>query len=225
MDIDTELTTNVNFDFYRSRLRILFILNFFSKPYRNVNEPNRVKIFETEVRIQKIDFLLRNPDYLAYEILSLIKEGKLKKDGEVKTIVENIFKNNEPIIRKQEMERFFFGAFEDLDDIIAFLKAFGFIEFESEKNVAGKIIGKKYFLTKFGKERISKGISEIPSIEWYEARCELIYRFFGSMSGNELKIRQYQIKKYKDTPLNQYIEGIEDETKNMYQEMYGESLV
>ena len=225
MDINVEPVTNENFDFYRSRLRILFILNFFSKPYSNADEPNRVKVFETEVRIQKIDFLLRNPDYLAYEILSLIKEGHLKKDDDVKTTIDNIFKNNEPVIRKQEMERFFFGAFEDLDDIIAFLKAYSFIEFESEKNVAGNVIGKRYFLTKFGEEKIIKGISDIPSLEWYKKRCLLILRFFGNMSGNELKIRQYQIKKYKDTPLNQYIEGIEDETKSMYQEVYGESLI
>lgn len=225
MNVNAELITVHDFDFYRSRLRILFILHFFSKPYSNSDKPDRVAIFETEVRIQKIDFLIRNPDYLAYEILSLLKEGKLQKSDEVKVIIEDIFKKNEPVIRKQEMERFFFGAFEDLDDIIAFLKAFGFIEFESEKNIAGNVVGKKYFLTRFGKEKINKGISTIDSLEWYEKRCRLILRFFGNMTGSELKIRQYQIKEYKDTPLNQYIEGIEDKTRSTYEEIYGESLL
>lgn len=217
--------TDQNLDFYPSRLRVLFILYFFSEPYHNSDEPNRKTVFETEVRIQKIDFLLRNPDYLAYEILSLIKEDKLLKDTEIKVIIADIFNSNEPVIRKHEMERFFFGAYEDLDDIIAFLKAFNFIEFESEKSTSGNVISKKYFITKSGKEKIEKAISELSTFLWYAERCKLIHKYFGDLSGNELKVRQYQIQKYRDTPLNQYIESIEEETKDMYFEIYGENLV
>ena len=53
----------------------------------------------------------------------------------------------------------------------------------------------------------------------------MIHKYFGDLSGNELKVRQYQIQKYRDTPLNQYIESIEEETKDMYFEIYGENLV
>lgn len=224
MVIDRDAAVGQDLDYYQSRLRVLFILYFFSKPYKKVNEPNRTTIFETEVRIQKIDFLIRNPDYLAYEILSLVNEGGHQNKEEVQVIVSDIFKNKEPTIRKHEMERFFFGAYEDLDDIIAFLKAFDFIDFESEKSTSGNVIGKKYFITKHGEEKIKRGISEIPLISWYSERCKLIHRFFGNLSGSELKMRQYQIQKYRDTPLNQYIESIEQETKNIYLDMYGEVL-
>lgn len=224
-DVEINSSSDQYLDFYPSRLRIVFILYFFSNPYHNPKEPNRKTIFETEVRIQKIDFLLRNPDYLAYEILSLVKEGKLQKDDGIKAIVSNIFKSNEPVIRKHEMERFFFGAYEDLDDIVAFLKAYNFIEFESEKSTSGNVIGKKYFVTKLGKEKIEKGVSDIPTLSWYADRCKLIYKYLGGLSGNELKIRQYQIQKYKNTPLNHYIESIEEETKSLYLEIYRENLV
>lgn len=212
-------------DFYRSRLRILFILYYFSQPYEDANHSNRVRIFETELRIQKIDFLLRNPDYLCYEILSLVLEGKVEEKIGARSIVERIFKSKEPVIRKQEMERFFFGAFEDLDDIVAFLKAYNFIEFESERNVSGNVIGKKYYVTQYGEDKIKKGVEQIPCFSWYQKRCMVIHKFFGGLSGTELKVRQYQIQKYRETPLNQYIEGVERETEQMFQKIYGAVLV
>jgi hypothetical protein len=211
-------------DFYQARLRILFILYFFSETHSDPEHPSRKTIFETEVRIQKLDFLLRNPDYLAYEILSLIDEGKLHNDEQTKLEIKNIFKDKEPVIRKTEMEKFFFGAYEDLDDIIAFLSAYGFIEFESSKSLNGKIIGKKYYITNFGKEKIQKGILNVPVIKWYSDRCKLIKKYFGSLSGNELKVRQYQIDEYRNTPLNNYIASIEQETKGMYKTIFKEEL-
>tara|TARA_R110002111_G_scaffold231840_1_gene292960 strand:- start:3956 stop:4627 length:672 start_codon:yes stop_codon:yes gene_type:complete len=220
----SEALLDEDFDFYQSRIRILLILYFFSVPYQSKKYVNRKTLFETEVRIQKIDFLIRNPDYLAYEMLSLVKEGGIDDKKEVKHIVDNIFLDKEPLIRKNEMERFFFGAYEDLDDVIAFLKAFDFIEYESGKNVAGQIFGKKYYVTSNGAERIEKGVKEISSISWYEKRCKLIKKYFGELSGSELKVRQYQIEKYRDTPLNQYIESVIDETKKMYIDLYGEEL-
>ena len=67
-------------------------------------------------------------------------------------------------------------------------------------------------------------MKEISSISWYEKRCKLIKKYFGELSGSELKVRQYQIEKYRDTPLNQYIESVIDETKKMYIDLYGEEL-
>ena len=153
LHMKSEALLDEDFDFYQSRIRILLILYFFSVPYQSKKYVNRKTLFETEVRIQKIDFLIRNPDYLAYEMLSLVKEGGIDDKKEVKHIVDNIFLDKEPLIRKNEMERFFFGAYEDLDDVIAFLKAFDFIEYESGKNVAGQIFGKKYYVTSNGCER------------------------------------------------------------------------
>ena len=225
MDVTGSISAGEDFDYYQSRLRVLLILHFFSKPYHDELKPSRKSIFETEVKIQKIDFLLRYPDYLAYEILSLVNEGELQKSSEIKDVVSHIFKAKEPVIRKQEMERFFFGAYEDLADIIAFLQAFGFVEYESEKSASGKNIGKKYFVTEFGEERIKRGILEVSAVSWYAERCQLIREYFGELSGSDLKVRQYQIRKYKDTPLNQHIDSIEEETKEMYLNIYKEALV
>lgn len=225
LQIKSDGLVEQDFDFYQSRIRVLLILYFFSIPYEDKEHENRKTLFETEVRIQKIDFLIRNPDYLAYELLSLVQEGKVEDKKEVKNIVGGMFLDKEPLIRKNEMERFFFGAYEDLDDVIAFLKAFDFIEYESGKNVAGQVFGKKYYITSSGVDRIENGVKDVGSIAWYVRRCKLIKKFFGEMSGSDLKVRQYQIEKYRDTPLNQYIESIVEETKSMYIDLYGEELV
>jgi hypothetical protein len=70
---------------YKDRIRIFFILYFFSENYNDPRYPSLKKVFRTEVKLQKIDFLLRNPDYLAYELLALAKTNQADK-SEIKKI-------------------------------------------------------------------------------------------------------------------------------------------
>ncbi len=112
---------------YKDRLRIFLILYVFSEPHTDNELPNVRKIFQSEQRIQKIDFLLRNPDYLCHELLDKAKSNT-SLQSEIKSIVKNIFASKEPILKRLEMERFFFGPYEDIDDVIAFLKSIDFID-------------------------------------------------------------------------------------------------
>src|SRR5690554_4342884 len=105
MDIEANIRN------YKDRLRILFILYFFGESVDDPSKPNAVRVFKTETRIQKIDFLIRNPDYLAYELLTIAKTDSTLMQ-EIKGIVKHIFDQQEPVLRRMEMERFFFGAFE-----------------------------------------------------------------------------------------------------------------
>lgn len=88
---------------YRSKLRILLILYFFSEEIKGEKEKkSHIKQFKSEVRIQKIDFLIRYPDYLAAELLELIELGKDDKDvDEIKNVIVSIFKENEPELRRR----------------------------------------------------------------------------------------------------------------------------
>ncbi|MGL5277253.1 hypothetical protein [Myroides sp.] len=128
-----------NIRIYKDRIRIFLILYFFSEDYSDSSRPFCKKLFKSEVRIQKIDFLIRNPDYLAFELLNIAKRDS-EKSSEIKSIVLEIFNSKEPIIRRLEMERFFFGAYEDIDDVIGFLKSIDFIDFTSKKNIGLKTI-------------------------------------------------------------------------------------
>ncbi len=208
---------------YKDKLRIFLILYFFSENFSDSQFPSRKKLFKSEVKIQKIDFLLRNPDYLAYELLE-IAEKNIEDKKTIKEEVQSIFKNNEPQIRRLEMERFFFGAYEDIDDIIAFLVGIEFIEFHSKKSTSMRTIEKEYYITEIAVNKMKDDFEDHKSFQWYANRCALIKKYFGNLSGTELKISQYKISEYKNTSYKDYIGSIEDQVLNKFRNIYGEPL-
>lgn len=208
---------------YKDRLRIFLILHVFSEEYDDAEHPMRKKVFESEMRIQKLDFLLRYPDYLCHELLSLAKNDDALK-LEIKNIVKNIYAHDEPTVRKEEMLRFFFGAYEDIDNIIAFLKSINFIHFESKKRTDLKTATKKYYITDTAISKFNEGIEDLPALHWYINRCELIKKYFGNLSATQLKVSQYQVKQYSETSFNEYIGDINKQVKIEYFELYSEEL-
>lgn len=209
---------------YKNRLRIFLLLYIFSKPCTVKDKPHLKKIFESEVRIQKLDFLLRNPDYLCHELL-LKADNSPNLKTVIKSIIKEIYLDNEPEIRKEEMLRFFFGAYEDIDDVIAFLISVDFIFFESKKTTdLRNTVNKKYYITEYAISKFEKDVDSFPSFNWYVERCKLIKKYFGDLSGSELKVAQYQVEEYRDTSMNEYIKNINQQVKIKFQEIYSESL-
>lgn len=208
---------------YKDRIRIFLILYIFSEDYTDKKNPHFKKIFVTETKIQKIDFLLRSPDYLALELLYFAEDGSHDKN-EIKLIVKSIFQSEEPIFRRLDMEKFFFGAYEDIDDTIAFLKGIGFIDFSSTKRTDLKTVDKKYYVTDYAIERVKNNIPKLPSLQWYVDRCNLIQKYFGDKTASDLKRMQYEIEEYKDTTLRDHIKNIQEKVRTQYLEFYGETL-
>lgn len=209
---------------YRERLRIMLILYFFSEEYAEPLEPTLARVFYSEVKIQKIDFLLRYPSYLCFELLRLHQETGVPSATDVQQIVSNIFAKGEPELRTDEMKRFFFGAYQDLDDIIGFLKSVGLVEFRKQTSMGLKDIRKAYFLTQDGIQRIERGLANVPSAYWYFDRCQLIKRYFADASGTQLKNRQYAIEEYRETPLGDYIQDIEAIVRTEYFTLFNTQL-
>ncbi|PID03776.1 hypothetical protein CSV67_03810 [Sporosarcina sp. P2] len=212
--------------YYREKLRILLIFYFISEDIEETSElhPEYLKVFKSEVKIQKIDFLIRYPDYLANELLNLVGEKGYSND-QIQQHVKSIFKSNEPELRREDMLRYFFGAYEEIDHIILFLVSVGFIKFESRRSVTGKVFDKLYYLSSLGIRKIEKDIlTNIQKAKWYEERLLLIKEYFGDLSGTELKIKQYEYDEYRTTPINQYIKGIQQEVKGKYFQLFGEEL-
>lgn len=217
MEIDEQIRM------YKDRLRIFLILFYFSEDYSSIEHPEYKRIFKSEVRIQKIDFLIRNPDYLAYELL-LIAVNDSGEKSEIKRIVKEIYDTEEPQFRRLEMERFFFGAYEDIDDVIGFLKSIGFIVFSSKKSSDLKTIEKQYFVTQQALSKTTSAINDLPALQWYIKRCELIKKYFGNLTGSQLKLSQYQIDEYRNTSFKNFIGEISDIVKNDYYKIFNERL-
>ena len=209
--------------FYKDRLRIFLILFFFSEEYSDPENNTLKKVFKSEIRIQAIDFLLRNPDYFAYELLNLTKEGKIDA-AEVQPIIKQIFRDKEPTIRRLEMEIFLFGAYEDIDDVISFLTSVDLIEYRSKVQTDMKVTGKEYYITEHAIDKVDKNLQSMESVQWYIQRCELIKKYFGKITGSQLKISQHKIDEYHNTTHGEHIKSITELVKNEYQEQFGEVL-
>lgn len=205
-------------------MRVLLILYFFSDEYTDAQEPNLARVFYSEVKIQKIDFLLRYPSYLCFEILRLHQETGIPSAADTQRIVQEIFRSGEPELRTDEMKRFFYGAYQDLDDVIGFLKSVDLVEFRKKTSLGLKDIRKAYFLTRNGVEKIERGLVNVPAAQWYFSRCQLIRRYFADASGTQLKNRQYAIEQYRETPLGDYIQDIEYTVRAEYASLFNTEL-
>ncbi|MGF6927385.1 DNA-binding PadR family transcriptional regulator [Chitinophaga sp. W2I13] len=209
---------------YRDRLRILLIIYFFSEPYSSSDKLHLIGVLKSEVKIQKLDFLIRYPSYLCYELILKLRENPAIDQLEIKNIVRKIIKSEEPQIRTIDMKKFLYGAWEYLDRTISFLKAHGLIDFKSELGKDFKQRKKEYYLTTLGKTNIEKALKALPSIGWYAERCELIKKYFGDLGGTDLKALQYQHEEYKDAMINQYIQDIEQQTTILFKEEFKEAI-
>ena len=207
----------------KDRIRIFLILYFCSKEYTDSLNPQFKKLFESEVKLQKIDFWVRNPDYFSYALLD-IAENEPQKKQEIKSIVRKIFSDREPEIRKEEMERFLYGAYEDIDNAIAFLDSVDLIKFDSKKNIELRTIEKKYYITDFGAIKIIKNLPNSPFLKWYEGRCLLIQKYFGDKNGSQLKEIQYQVETYTKTPYGQLIPDISHLVREKFNNLFQERL-
>lgn len=208
---------------YKDRIRIFYIIYFFSEMYAGSENEDCCKVLNTEVKIQKLDFLIRNPDYLCFELLEVCNRNDVDKN-EIKGIVKNIFYSHEPQIRRLEMERFFFGAYEDIDEVIAFLVTVGFIKYKVQRNSVLKLTEKRYYVTNLADEKMKLPMDNIPYLKWYLDRCLLIKQYFGEYTGTQLKNLQYKIDQYRDTTYREYIRNIDDLVRQKYYEEFGEML-
>ena len=208
---------------YKDRIRIFLIIYFFSEEFHDSSNLNLVRVLYTETRIQKIDFLLRNPDYFALELLNLLPTKKHDRN-QIKNVIIDIFKNREPEIRRLEMEKFFFGAYEDIDDVIAFLESYGFIVFKSKRNIELNVIDKQYYVTQYAEERIDKVLSEMDSLKWYIDRCEQIKQYFGDYTGTRLKNMQYEEETYRNASYKEFIADVQEKVKTIFKREFGENL-
>ncbi len=208
---------------YKDRIRIFYIIYFFSEMYAGSENEDCCKVLNTEVKIQKLDFLIRNPDYLCFELLEVCNRNDIDKN-EIKGIVKNIFYSHEPQIRRLEMERFFFGAYEDIDEVIAFLVTVGFIKYKVQRNSVLKLTEKRYYVTNLADEKMKLPMDDMPYLKWYLDRCLLIKQYFGEYTGTQLKNLQYKIDQYRDTTYREYIRNIDDLVRQKYYEEFGEML-
>jgi hypothetical protein len=208
----------------RDRLRITLILYTFSEPVQIVENSEIERVFYTEIKIQALDFLLRYPDFLSCELMDLMLNDSSIDKSEIRSIIKEIYKNEEPILRVDEMQKFFYGAYESIDDVILFLKSVRFINFESKRRSDLQTYDKTYYITKRCIQQVENNLINITSVKWYYDRCQLIKKYFNQFNGSDLKKRQYEYKEY-NVPYTTLIKNLNEQVRYDFYKHFNEELL
>ncbi|WP_329345004.1 hypothetical protein OG252_51545 [Streptomyces sp. NBC_01352] len=168
-----------------------------------------VGVMRTQVKLQKLDFWLRNPDYLANELLTAY-EGD--HEEALLDIAGRILDSEEPEVRRYPMLRHHFGAYEWLDDALSVLRSAGLL-IRKRRGTVNRVRQHDYFLLEHGRHVAREIIRQEPAFDYYVQRVEQVMRLAGEKSGTELKKQQYLTREYAETPRGSRIGAISEQAR------------
>jgi hypothetical protein len=169
-----------------------------------------VKVVRSQVRLQKLDFWVRYPDYLAHELM--VEFEKTPDEPHLLTLAGEILDSEEPDLRRLPMLRHRFGAFEHLDDALAPLVEKGLIR-KTQILDQQRISEHLYWLLHRGRDVVNDMLTDTPALSWYVDRTRLVVALVDGLGGTQLKRRQYLVRAYADTPFNSYIPAITEQAR------------
>lgn len=185
-------------------VRILMLIDQAADPFdgatlatTDLTLSTAVGIVRTQVRLQKLDFWVRNPDYLANELLNDYEDGDC--DPNLLSIAGEILDSEEPELRRYPMLRYLFGAYEDLEDALSVLRQADLV-IRRKVGRPGQVTRTDYYLTQAGASLAARIRTEYPDLAWYSSRAALVVLLADGHGATTLKDRQYLIDEYINTP-------------------------
>jgi len=169
-----------------------------------------VGVVEGQLRLQKLDFWLRSPDFLADELLN-----EYERSGEVRLLdlAAQILYSEEPEVRRYPMLRHHFGAYEPLDDALAVLRSVGLVVLRRRGRV-GRTSRHDYYLMARGREVTRTVVAQAPAFRYYVDRVQLVLDLADGRGGNQLKARQYLQDEYATAARGTPISSISARARN-----------
>lgn len=205
--IEVKVNMNKSTTMYQDAIRIIFILVNGSVSFNDESKPTVKGLFRGKARLYAMDFWVRYPDYLAHELILKYEETE---DVEYLKLARDIFFNNEPDLRRIPMIRFLFGAYQNLENILAVLISKGLISQSGEKS-SKSIHHYDFFINQKAYNIIEQAKNEFSILDWYDKRSKLVVKISGEMGGSELKNKQYKHIEYAKTKLGGVIPSIKDD--------------
>lgn len=190
-------------------IRLLYILVRGSEQISD-HPDGYVGFFDGKAKLHALDFWVRYPDFLAYELLN-----KYDETGEEKYFLkaESIIEDQEPDLRSIPMIRYRFGAFENLHESLSLLVSKGLVYQKGAKSDEA-IQAYHYYITPLSIQIVDDVTAEFPSLGWFDERARLVKEIAGKLGGSALKERQYKHMSYATTQLGTQIPSIKSEVIN-----------
>ena len=178
----------------RDAVRILFILDQAGSAPGPGAPVGAVAVVKAEKRLQALDFWVRSPDYLAAELMQL--HDQYPQEGFLDEAFK-VMQGDEPDVRRMQMMRFLFGAWEQIDDSMSQLLSLGLAAIKRNVKRDGKVGRTDFFLLESGRARAAELADFSSHLAWYRDRASLVARVAGAGSGDDLKARQYAQAEYQ----------------------------
>jgi hypothetical protein len=205
-------------------VRLLMLINEAAEPVDATDTAGdaaletAVGVVRTQVRLQKLDFWVRNPDYLANELLNDYENGD--KDPALLQMAGEILDSEEPELRRYPMLRYLFGAYEDLEDALAVLRQADLVV-RRKKGRPGHVVRTNYFLLEAGREMVKRIRQEFEDLAWYSYRSALVVQLADGQGATQLKDRQYIQEEYLKTPNGVRIPSITERARRRLADIRG----
>lgn len=191
-------------------LRLLVLLDQTGEAAADGDPPTAVKAVRSELRLQAMDFWMRNPDYLADEIISQVEAGELA-DSYLQ-IARGLLEDPEPDLHYYPMPRWFYGAYEAIDDAMALLETYGLATFRRSGEPGTKSHRNQLFLTSAGADAVAE-LAVDAVLGWYARQAALVALVAIDTVGSKLKERQYEQATYAGTELGLNIAPIAEHVR------------
>jgi hypothetical protein len=193
----------------QTAVRLLFILDRLGdKCEAMAGVPaSAVRVIQAQRKLQKLDFLVRNPDYLANVIISGWEEGRLPPERLLDA--QAVLKDREPELHTYRMLRNRHGAFESLNNALSVLRHLALIAIRRMGRTSDEFVRRRdYYLLEAGAAQAQKLRATEPLLAWYDQQTTYVAMAAEGMSGAQLKALQYGHDEYADTPEGRLIGGI-----------------
>ncbi len=191
---------------HRDAIRVLFIIRAGGSTPDTPSD-GIVSILRSELRLHAMDFWVRNPDYLADELLDIYQQTG---DRNLLAAADSIFAYEEPDLRRIPMIRYLFGAFDRLDDTLSLLRSRELIQVVGIKKGL-KVQETDFLLTVKGEKFCVDCLTIAPLLRWYSDRANLVASIAVGRSGTALKDKQYERTSYAETATGGIIPSIASE--------------
>jgi hypothetical protein len=188
-------------------VRLLFVLDRAGEPLGIGAPVGAYSLMRGQTRLQALDFWMRNPDYVADELISEYERDPIQTWA-LRT-ARVIFASREPTIRRLPMLKWRFGAYEMLDDTLSIMVSRRLLTHRPDAG-AQRVREHLYWLMEAGHEVAEQLLAADPVFSWYADRADVVARLAGSAGGAALKQRQYEHPEYGSTSPLKTIQSIAD---------------